>query len=322
MMRPRLRIPLRPCMGMAPRPRMFRPFSAAGADVAQPQPAHMLPPLSYEEEVKEKGLGSFLTAGAFNIAWYGYQAWLLNNINEKTAETAWEHRSIKDIVLNTAREPSQAALFNYASMAHNNHFFFQHLTPTPVNMPDELKRSLEQSFGSIDTLRREMVATAATMFGPGFVWLVATSQTGLPIAFRVLTTYAAGSPYPAAHWRRQSLDMNAVTGAGDGVPEADLAAARGYLARSAAGAAAPARQKQLLSQANDGAYAPGGTNVAPVLCLSTWEHSWLWDYGFGGKERYANAWWEHVNWALVAEMAKVNGKNEMSADAGVPKSSA
>ncbi|KAL1841283.1 hypothetical protein VTJ49DRAFT_7228 [Mycothermus thermophilus] len=315
MMRPRLRIPLRPSVGMAPRPRMFRPFSAA-TDVAQPQPAHRLPPLSYEEEVKEKGLGNFMSAGAFNVAWYG----LTQGPSSSPSETAWEHRSIKDIVLSTAREPSLAALFNYASMAHNNHFFFQHLTPTPVNMPDELKRCLEQSFGSIDTLRREMVATATTMFGPGFVWLVATSQTGLPIAFKILTTYAAGSPYPAAHWRRQSVDMNTVAGAGDSIEDAELAATRSYMSRSAIGAGAPAKQKQLLHQLDDGTYAPGGTNVAPVLCLSTWEHSWLWDYGFGGKEQYANTWWEHVNWSLVAEMAKLNNKNEMSADAGVPRS--
>lgn len=43
------------------------------------------------------------------------------------------------------------------------------------------------------------------MFGPGFVWLVKNAQS---TELRILTTYLAGSPYTAAHWRRQGLDMN------------------------------------------------------------------------------------------------------------------
>jgi Fe-Mn family superoxide dismutase len=33
----------------------------------------------------------------------------------------------KTLLLNTARDPAQAMIFNYASMAHNNHFFFSSL---------------------------------------------------------------------------------------------------------------------------------------------------------------------------------------------------
>ncbi|KAL2123215.1 hypothetical protein VTJ04DRAFT_3670 [Mycothermus thermophilus] len=324
MMRSRLlRIPLRPTASLFPRLNAVRSFSAEALEGRYP--THTLPPLPYENaEIAQNGLGSFMSGPAFSLAWTQYQTHLLRNLNDRTAETEWASRTLKDIILATAREPHHAALFNYASMAHNNHFFFKHLTPTPVAVPADLQRQLELSFGSLETLRREMVAVATAMFGPGYVWLVRVTQPGLPTAFKVLATYAAGSPYPAAHWRRQPVDMNTVPGAGEpgAYSDADLAVAKEYLGNTAAGAGSPRQQQQLLHRqtgaADAKAYAPGGTQLQPVLCVSTWEHAWLWDYGFAGKEQYANTWWEHVNWELVALEANVKTK-DMSADAGLPK---
>ena len=52
---------------------------------------------------------------------------------------------------------------------------------------------------------------------------------------------------------------------------------------------------------------PGGTNVVPVLCLNTWEHVWLTDYGFGdgktgGKVEYVQRWWRAIDWNTVANL--------------------
>ncbi len=228
-------------------------------------------------------------------------------------ETEWQGRTPKDILVGTARSAEDASIFNYASMAHNNHLFFQNLSPTPVAMPETLKASLEASFGSIETLRREMTITAASMFGPGFVWLVKTSHPGMSTAFKVLATYGAGSPYPAAHWRLQGTDMN--TAVGTRSNEA-IAAGREYLSRSAYGA----------GKANDIGdkveHAPGGTNLLPVLCLNTWEHVWLWDFGFGvgsdggGKLAYAEKWWNAINWETVLKAANIQ-RRDMVAGGGV-----
>lgn len=218
-------------------------------------------------------------------------------------------------MLGTAREPGDAPIFNHASMIHNNHFFFKHLSPKPVEMPATLRGHLEQSFGSIETLRNEMIYTAAAMFGPGFVWLVKTSQPGLPVAFKVLATYSAGSPYPAAHWRRQSVDMAT---AASGFNDAGIEAGRDYLEKTAYGAG-----KTNNAAAKKVQHAPGGTDLLPVLCLNTWEHVWLWDYGFGvgqsggGKLAYAEKWWKQINWELVQKEANVQ-RLEMSANTGAP----
>ena len=167
-------------------------------------------------------------------------------------------------------------------MAHNNHFFFKNLSPNPREMPSDLKRDLERSFSSIETLRREFIATATAMFGPGFVWLV---QTG-PADFAILPTYLAGSPYPGAHWRRQDTDMN-TTGAG-----------------GSAGSWLKNTQVRGMPQKKEGG-PPGSGKIIPLLCVNTWEHVWLRDYGVGyggqgGKKAFVEAWWESVDWEAVA----------------------
>ncbi|KAK4151951.1 Manganese/iron superoxide dismutase [Chaetomidium leptoderma] len=307
MLRPRLRIPLRP--------RLSTPAQSTLLPLAcRARPMHALAPLEYNQknQASDNGIAEFLSPAAFNISWTQYQTHLLERLNRMTAETEWESKHVKDIMLGNARDPGGAPIFNHASMIHNNHFFFKHLSPTPVEMPDNLRSHLEKSFGSIETLRREMVHTAASMFGPGFVWLVKTSQPGLPTAFKVLATYAAGSPYPAAHWRRQEVDMNTAAG---GNIDAAIDSGKSYLERSAYGAG-----KRTNAVSKKVAHAPGGTDLLPVLCLNTWEHVWLWDYGFGvgqsggGKLAYAEKWWKQINWELVQKEANVQ-RLEMSSAA-------
>lgn len=39
----------------------------------------------------------------------------------------------KDLLLHYARDPTNAAIFNYASMAWNNHFFFKGIVRPPFS---------------------------------------------------------------------------------------------------------------------------------------------------------------------------------------------
>ncbi|KAL1880798.1 hypothetical protein VTK73DRAFT_4968 [Phialemonium thermophilum] len=257
---------------------------------------HHVPPLPHDFS---QGVPGLLSAEGFDIAWTQYMTLMMEKLNALTAGTEYEQKEVKTIVLNTAREPAEAPIFNHASMAHNNHFFFKRLSPKPVPVPESLRAALEESFSSLETLRREFVVTASAMFGPGFVWLVkVNSRDAAPAQanpFRLLTTYLAGSPYPGAHWRRQSVDRNTVA-AGD--PAAGPLA--GPTTTSAAAATGTAGKTP----------APGGIDITPVLCLNTWEHVWLRDYGFGvggygGKRQFVEQWWETIDWEAVASDANI-----------------
>jgi Fe-Mn family superoxide dismutase len=180
-------------------------------------------------------------------------------------------------------------------MAHNNHFFFQCLSPNPTPMPEALKKDLEKSFGSIETLRREFVVTASSMFGPGFVWLVKTKNN----KYSLLNTYLAGSPYPGAHYRKQPVDMNTE----DKSVSETLQRIYSNPPANRVGSFGPDSQNQRI--------APGGIDINPVLCINMWEHVYLPDYGvgannIGGKKSYAQSWWHTVDWSHVARNAEVD----------------
>lgn len=271
---------------------------------------HTMPTLSHNFK---DGVPGLLSADGFDMAWNQYMQHTLDKLNALTEGTELEDRDTKQILHATARDPDQAPIFNHASMAHNTHFFFRALTPNPKPMPENLKRQLTTSFSSVETLRREITLTAASMFGPGFVWLVKTaspvgtnssvysSATDKPFRpgatygpsspseqeYKILTTYLAGSPYPGAHWRQQSQDMNTV---------------------GANGSAAPYIRNAQSAQGQNPGRAPGGLEVIPLLCLSTWEHTWLRDYGVGGKKAFAEAWWDSIDWSVVADLASIRAR--------------
>lgn len=181
-------------------------------------------------------------------------------------------------------------------MAHNNQFFFEHLAPGPVEIPEVLKKQLETSFGSIETLRRTMIDTALAMFGPGYVWLVMDNAPTLAPSFKVLATYIAGSPYPGAHWRRQEVDLNTAVGSSEKGREN----ARRHLENVAYG---QGRRTPEMAKKHD--FAPGGTNLNPLLCLNVWQHVYMPDYGVDGKEAFVERWWDFIDWDKVAQQANL-----------------
>ncbi|KAI0432142.1 Manganese/iron superoxide dismutase [Xylaria sp. FL1042] len=262
-----------------------------------------------------------LSPAGYSIAWTQYMEHITSRLNRMVAGTDAEHQDTLTILKAAARDPGSAAIFNFASMAHNNHFFFKQLVnletlyrergqaraarqseegetilsstaepqdielePSEARIPTRLKNELERNFSSVKTLRLEFIATAMGMFGPGFVWLVRHAQS---TELRILTTYLAGSPYTAAHWRRQGLDFNTMS--------ADRPGVSAWLDRSQTGAGN--------NGGRFGPQAPGGTDVVPLLCLNTWEHVWLTDYGITGKRDFVEQWWEAIDWNKVSALA-------------------
>ncbi|KAI1504409.1 Manganese/iron superoxide dismutase, partial [Biscogniauxia marginata] len=295
MLRPRLRIPRVGGLLRRPTPYIRR--------------YHVVPPLDHIRP--EEGVPRLLSPDGFDFAWTQYMRLMVQKLSAMVAGTEFEQQDPMTIIKSTAREPSQAAVFNYASMMHNNHLFFMGLNgatdgqepdgwddmnaPYEERIPVPLRRTLENNFSSIETLRREFLAVAMGMFGPGFVWLIKNSNTS---EYRILATYLAGTPYMAGHWRRQPVDMNTQGGA----------TVLDWLERAQTGSGA----------ANGAIFqkgAPGGIDVIPLLCLNTWEHVWLRDYGVNasgieGKRIFVESWWQCINWNRVEHLSALKTQNK------------
>ncbi|KAL8850050.1 MAG: hypothetical protein Q9221_004976 [Calogaya cf. arnoldii] len=294
---------------------------------------HEVPILTHDATLRKKGLRDVLSPDGYDIAWTRYQQFLVDKLNQLTAQTKDENTRTKDLLIKYARDPNHAALFNYASAAHNNHFFFETLTPSPTPIPPVLLSHIDASFSSLETLRSHFLATADSMFGPGYVWLVKRTQASINESMKlsILATYNAGSPYPGAHFRQQPVDMNtAATGVtphmtptgyarmmrgeegtnqmddrlrvygkgyGTGNPNAPRPDAPYSGTAGAFGAYSTTSQNTSLHP--ESRKAPGGALIEVLLGVSTWEHVWLRDWGITGKRKFLEAWWKKVDWETV-----------------------
>ncbi|KAH7355851.1 Fe superoxide dismutase-like protein [Pyrenochaeta sp. MPI-SDFR-AT-0127] len=260
------------------------------ATLAQRMPSmarslYSVPTLANHVELQHNGVPGLLTPKGFQLAYTDYQQHMVDELNESTAGTPFENQDAKSLVLEFARDPTKAYAFNIASMAFNNHFFFRGLNANP-DVPSQPSSDLEiqikKDFSSKDTLRETFLATAEAMFGPGFVWLVQTNDTQFG-SLRILPTYLAGSPLSGAHYRRQSHDLNTHN-------------ADSYQALNKVGTFGAAAKQ------NTGPKKPlGGVDVVPLLCVNTWEHVWLHDYGIRGKRQFLEAWWDKIDWDMVRQ---------------------
>ena len=145
-------------------------------------------------------------------------------------------------------------------------------------MPPSFTQYIDSTFTDADALKTELIATAASMFGNGWVWLVFDQSRNL----RILCTYNAGTPYGASH-RRQNTDMNTGLTLGSTIADAYTSP----LVRAAQSAPA--------------------SWVIPVLNVNCWEHAWLEDFGILGKEQYLEAWWKKIDWLVVGSRCPNRG---------------
>ena len=233
-------------------------------------------------------------------------------------DTPEEALTPKDAAILYAHDANHAAAFNYSSMAHNNDFFFKGIHESPSTMSEAMTKAIERNFSSMESFRETMLATADTMFGPGFVWLVGvrdrsrskagtnpmggftTTGDGTASDLRILVTYLAGSPYAQAHWRKQSQDtMTTDYGVRPNETGSQL-----VFRNPAFPSFGHTNQQRPSAYKGSSLLPPGAADVVPLLCVSTWEHAWLPQYGVGGKYSFLERWWDRIEWKTAEENYK------------------
>ncbi|PVI00288.1 manganese and iron superoxide dismutase [Periconia macrospinosa] len=277
-----------------------RPVAAAAArqspvaSILLARNVHKVPALHNHQSLQKNGIPGLLSPKAFDIAFTQYHQHLVNELNSVTTGTPYENQTPESLAVEFARDPNRAYLFNLASNAYNNAFFFNGINTDPniTSVPSsDLKEEIVKNFNSLETMRDEILGIADAMFGPGYVWVVQDSHPR-STKMRVLTTYIAGSPLAGAHNRRQEHDLN--TQNADSYQQLNGVGSFGASARKPN---APLDKEKT---------ALGGANVTPLLCVNTWQHVWLPDYGVTGKMDYLEAWWNKINWNVVLQLARLH----------------
>lgn len=261
------------------------------------------PQINNEKLFRKHGVPGLLSKEGFDISWTQYQSYIIEQLNDRVAGTPDAASPPRHLLLKHSRSPSTAAIFNYASMADNNHLFFSTLSPTSTDISTFLRDRIEHSFSSVEALRQTFLATADAMFGPGFTWLVKKNTDD---TLAILNTYIAGSPWPAAHYRKQSVDMNNMPAYPEGHPN-----------NKNPSSPPPSRvppypqfQSQVPPRGGGGGdwnMGTGAFTLEVMMGVNTWEHVWLRDYGVHGKEQFLARWWDHIDWYAAEKNGAFRG---------------
>ncbi|KAK9368307.1 Manganese/iron superoxide dismutase [Lipomyces kononenkoae] len=232
------------------------------------------PKLENQDYYVENGIPPLMSKETFKVAWVDYQQYLATELTKRTQDTRFSSMTPFNIVVATALHADQAALFNFASLTHNNHFFFDSLrgVDAPIETAQPLQAvsdAVEDSFTNIEELKAHMSGIAEAICGNGYVWLLQSPKKKL----YVTATYNAGTPYGVEH--AQDFDFNSP------------------FSRSRLSSVAE-RQRQLLDRDD----AIEGRPM-PLLCINVWQHMYLNDYGFSGKAQYFENWWNSIDWLKV-----------------------
>lgn len=126
-----------------------------------------------------------------------------DNLVKLIKDTPQAEQSLESLITSSAGQPAKAALFNNAGQVWNHTFYWKGLKAKGGGEPPAaLKEKIEQSFGSVDALKKELAQAAGAQFGSGWVWLVL--QEG---KLKVTRTAGADSPLTVGAKPLLALDV-------------------------------------------------------------------------------------------------------------------
>lgn len=101
----------------------------------------------------------------------------IDTLNKLIVGTPFNDMSLEEIIVK-----SDGKLFNNAAQAWNHIFYFFQFSPDGLKEPSgKLAEKIDSSFGSFDKFKKDFEEAGATLFGSGWVWLSATTDSDLVI---------------------------------------------------------------------------------------------------------------------------------------------
>lgn len=155
-------------------------------DVAHAATLHVLPALPYAEDALEP----VITARTISFHYGKHHKGYVDNLNKLIAGTIYADMPLEKIITGAAGRAKQVAIFNNAAQIWNHTFYWKSMKAQGGGEPPAaLKQKIEDSFGSMDACKKELVSTGVSQFGSGWVWLVLDKDK-----LKVLKTANAETP--------------------------------------------------------------------------------------------------------------------------------
>jgi Fe-Mn family superoxide dismutase len=143
--------------------------------LAQPKPTPppstiTLPPLPYSEDA----LSPVISAQTLSFHYGKHHKGYVTKLNELIKDTKLSALPLEKIITETAGNPEQKSIFNNAAQVWNHTFYWNSMRPNGGGIPSDenLNKNIQESFGNLDALKKELLNAATGQFGSGWAWLV------------------------------------------------------------------------------------------------------------------------------------------------------
>ena len=132
--------------------------------------AYTLPALPYAHDALEP----HVDARTMEIHHGKHHQAYITKVNDAISGTELENKSVEDLVSDLASVPEaiRGAVRNNGGGHANHSLFWTVMGPNKGGSPTgELAAAIDAAFGSLDSMKEQFTAAAATRFGSGWAWL-------------------------------------------------------------------------------------------------------------------------------------------------------
>jgi Fe-Mn family superoxide dismutase len=128
-----------------------------------------LPELPYAKDA----LSPYISANTLEFHHGKHHKAYVDNLNKLIAGTDLEGKTLEEIILNAAKDPAKAGIFNNAAQVWNHSFYWKCLKQQGGGVPKgAIADKINATFGSYDKFVEELKNAGVTQFGSGWAWLV------------------------------------------------------------------------------------------------------------------------------------------------------
>lgn len=157
-----------------------RSLGQASPPPSGPAVPFSLPPLPYAFNALEP----YIDTQTMEIHYGRHHAGYVRKLNQALAtEPAFASRPLESLLesLDTLPESIREAVRNNGGGHYNHTLFWNSLTPAPQPIAGQLEQAVTQTFGDTTGLASALKAGGSSVFGSGWVWLVAAPGGALEI---------------------------------------------------------------------------------------------------------------------------------------------
>lgn len=157
-----------------------------------------LPPLPYAKDALEP----HMSAQTFSFHHEKHHQAYVTNLNNLIKDTPLAGKTLEEIIMDSAKDPSKAGIFNNSAQVWNHTFFWNSMKPNGGGAPTgKIAEKINADFGSFDVFKEAFKQAAATQFGSGWAWLVLNNGK-----LEIMKT--GNADLPMAHGKKAILTLD------------------------------------------------------------------------------------------------------------------